>query len=672
MASLLLPGLHNWLFAHVLASGPSVRKFQRIPANIAAFPASLIVRLASQMVYTCFLIPFCYLNWGMEAGNQMLLIWCITTYCCNFVKDLLMLPRLARIDPGVGIFRNRPSRGLGNPSTHRSGRIGARTRSSSEASAGGRSPSSSFSSPNRGGASGNSVARGAGRTGRSLRAGRAVGRAASDGMKRGGGSSSSGGGGGNNNNNNKMNGGADGGSGRGAACFGLKCRNAELSFLQRYNFSVEASSGQQQEDAVLHSYGLPSTQCATGLAVALVILNMDNSDEFRQSSWYYCLLLTPYIISAAHIYLGRDSPPSVCAGWMIGGLVYAIFGGVDSFASKSYDSFEASMSYVLALGSDAASISLSGTLWRLVYPFVAGMLLLMAYPVPHKYDAGATFPRTASAVGFTVGMVVGSRILKLVACQHSEYYSEAPQACFMLLPKIPAATCGTGAKAGVDSIGSDGVSDTTVQCAWATLLRALLGIFSTLGTRLLLSLGYALYCRSKQTGALPSWSLFQPRLSGAAISILRGADHRFNPSEDEAASHLATLNQNVPLAASGTPISLNDKGVSQVSQTSLSSDLSAPQPPSPEEPSRIAEKRGRRAPKNKNRDSSFGRNRVDSSTEQRELEAAAAAAAALSSRCTGSVYGKYESAVPWNYFSNLLVGVTLSLVSPIVVSMFGG
>ena len=200
--------------------------------------------------------------------------------------------------------------------------------------------------------------------------------------------------------------------------------------------------------------------------------------------------------------------------------------------------------------------------------------------------------------------------------------------------------------------------------------------------RLALSIVYAKYCRSELTGALPSWSLFRPRLGGAAASILRGADHRYNPSEEEAEAHVALLTQSVPLAASGTPVSL---GSGKGSSGRSVSDRAAPQPPSPEDHQQQQQhqqhqqqskqrrgKRGRRNRNNSNQDTNYSGRARAPSVQQREMEAAAAAAAALSSPSTGSVYGKYESAVPWNYVSNILVGFTRAFVGPIAVSGFGG
>ena len=333
-----------------------------------------------------------------------------------------------------------------------------------------------------------------------------------------------------------------------------------------------------------------------------------------------------------------------------------------------------------------------------------GMLLLMAYPVPHKYDAGATFPRTATALGFTVGMVVGSRLLQLTAC---DLTADAGATCLVRLPRVPAMSCsgglggglgdglGGGLGGGDATAGDVGTFDTTIdaavsspslaafppsqsKCLWAIFLRTCLGIACTLGMRLALSLAYAKYCRSELTGAFPSWSLCRPRLSGAAVSILRGANHRYNPSEEEAKTHLASLIQSVPLAASGTPVNVSGRKGGGIPRPSVS-DRAAPQPPSPEDhhqqQQQSKQRRGKRGRRNRNNShhdtSAVGRGRAPSA-QQQELEAAAAAAAAYSSPSTGSVYGKYESAVPWNYVSNMLVGFTLAFVSPIVVSVFGG
>ena len=57
---------------------------------------------------------------------------------------------------------------------------------------------------------------------------------------------------------------------------------------------------------------------------------------------------------------------------------------------------------------DSAGASMRACQWALLLPPLAGLLLLMAYPVPHKYNAGGTFPQTATVLGFTIGMTTGS------------------------------------------------------------------------------------------------------------------------------------------------------------------------------------------------------------------------------------------------------------------------
>ena len=101
------------------------------------------------------------------------------------------------------------------------------------------------------------------------------------------------------------------------------------------------------------------------------------------------------------------------------------------------------------------------------------------------------------------------------------------------------------------------------KCMWAIILRTCLGVLCTLGVRVVLNLLYVKFFRSQLTGDFPSWSLFRPRpLSSAALSILRGANHSYNPSVGEAEMHLASLVESVPLAASGTPVNIGDKGSS--------------------------------------------------------------------------------------------------------------
>ena len=323
--------------------------------------------------------------------------------------------------------------------------------------------------------------------------------------------------------------------------------------------------------------------------------------------------------------------------------------------------------------------------WALLLPPLAGLLLLMAYPVPHKYNAGGTFPQTATVLGFTIGMTTGSCLLQLVACDPS-----SDGTCLLGLPRVPAMACQVEAGDGGQNFRSGGEYDLTVhsftlpslrsqsKCMWAIILRTCLGILCTLGVRVVLNLLYVKFFRSQLTGDFPSWSLFRPRLSSAALSILRGANHSYNPSVGEAEMHLASLVESVPLAASGTPVNIGDKGSSHSSRSSVS-DLAAPQP-SPDDHNHHQHqqskqrkgKRGRRNMNNSHSETESASSRSDSSSSAQQQELAAAAAAAVLSPSTGSVYGKYESAVMWNYVSNMVVGFTLAFVSPIVVSVFGG
>ena len=83
--------------------------------------------------------------------------------------------------------------------------------------------------------------------------------------------------------------------------------------MQKYNFSVEAACPDQQDEAVMHAYGLPCTSCAVAVAVSLVAHSLSLKSDgaaYSQSAWFYCTLWLPCVIMAAHIYLGRDSPPA--------------------------------------------------------------------------------------------------------------------------------------------------------------------------------------------------------------------------------------------------------------------------------------------------------------------------------------------------------------------------
>ena len=48
----------------------------------------------------------------METGRSLLLTWCIATYMANFLKDLLVVPRLSRHDPSLRLYRTILLRGV--------------------------------------------------------------------------------------------------------------------------------------------------------------------------------------------------------------------------------------------------------------------------------------------------------------------------------------------------------------------------------------------------------------------------------------------------------------------------------------------------------------------------------------------------------------------------------
>ena len=141
--------------------------------------------------------------------------------------------------------------------------------------------------------------------------------------------------------------------------------------------------------------------------------------------------------------------------------------------------------------------------------------------------------------------------------------------------------------------------------------------------------------------------------------------------------HLASLVESVPLAASGTPVNIGDKGSSHSSRSSVS-DLAAPQPPSPDDHNHHQHqqskqrkgKRGRRNRNNSNSETESARSRSDSSSSAQQQELEAAAAAAVLSPSTGSVYGKYESAVMWScqgFLSSLCRRPQRLMVRPAII-----
>ena len=84
--------------------------------------------------------------------------------------------------------------------------------------------------------------------------------------------------------------------------------------MQKYNFSVEAACPDQQDEAVMHAYGLPCTSCAVAVAVSLVAHSLSLKSDgaaYSQSAWFYGAPSGFRVSSWLLIYtLASDSPPA--------------------------------------------------------------------------------------------------------------------------------------------------------------------------------------------------------------------------------------------------------------------------------------------------------------------------------------------------------------------------
>lgn len=43
---------------------------------------------------------------GLQVGRHVLIVFCLASYVSYFLKDLLMVPRIARHDPSISLYRS--------------------------------------------------------------------------------------------------------------------------------------------------------------------------------------------------------------------------------------------------------------------------------------------------------------------------------------------------------------------------------------------------------------------------------------------------------------------------------------------------------------------------------------------------------------------------------------
>ena len=119
----LLLHLHQSLSTKVQNSVPTVHQLQKmIHPRLIAYPFRILTKCSTSLFFMCFFLPLIYLNVGLDTGRHVLLVWCVTTYVSNFLKDLLMVPRISRHDPTVGLYRSILLRKVGSLSNTNQGR----------------------------------------------------------------------------------------------------------------------------------------------------------------------------------------------------------------------------------------------------------------------------------------------------------------------------------------------------------------------------------------------------------------------------------------------------------------------------------------------------------------------------------------------------------------------
>jgi len=430
---------------------------------------------------------------------------------------------------------------------------------------------------------------------------------------------------------------------------------------------------------IRHSWGLPSLSSATAFAVVVYLLLKtinDNEEVVRNDELFVYVkhlklilvcLLGLLIMGGIKIVSGEDSPPSVVAGWMVGcvtlGGCYWFGNDVDAWLMGPRTTVTARMAVVGAtnvVGSAEAPFTFISTLaaifhsyWFQEFLFISfllpmlGILCLMCYPVPFKYNSGGTYPQTAGALGYAIGSIIGMRWVDLLsmvapavpsrACVSFMNRNETADVMVTGMGKADARASdgGVGGVGGV-GIGNGGYHTSTSPCAWSWIVRTGLGVFLSCSTFLLLS---SLYVHYNSTMRKYSFNLFRPRLSSHSKAILKAAEQseqcRLFPSVVAAQTIVCNLTMNeedVPVADS---VKMRDQEL-----LSMNSTISAA--------SSSTKKRARR------------RDKSSSSTDH------------SGGMTAGVNYGTFESTVPFNYVSTMLMGMMTTLVGPCIVSSFGG
>ena len=683
MASRLLPTIHRWLSYQVKSSTTFVHQLQKlIHPNIVAFPFRVLTKCSTSLFFMCLFLPFLYLNIGLEIGRHVLLIWCASTYVTNFLKDLLMVPRISRHDPTIGLYRSLLLRRSGSRGFGIADR-GINTSASSSSSSTTTNTTTTTSS--------STIKRGSSGSG-----------------SRSSGSNSNSGGGGSHWNSRS--------SGRSFSCCNYSIFSKYNASMRRYNFTDDVAPS-HRIDMIRHSWGLPSLSPAITFAVLLYLLYIYHIERFITGSvsgtssagvgsagvertggstkqyiveayvihgnwsWFVNCLLLLFCVGFLKVVSGEDSPPSVAAGWLVGVMILI---GCWSFG-KEVDNWLISprTTTIMVSTTDSASLSsiISSSFFQeLLFISVIlpsfGIFLLMCYPVPYKYNSGGTYPQTAVALGYCIGGIMGIRLLALASIKS---------------PSVPSITCAAfmngNASNTVESMGVKGrvktddsdiylinkitgessidknsnnnVQSESSPCAWSWLLRTILSVILACSTFIFFSSLYV-YFNGVRTYY---WRLFRPRLSANSKSILKAAEnseqrHLFTPlSEAETiVRNLTMSDEDVPEAA----VLIKDSSSTTFATAAVSSSSSS-----------ITTKRDRKTSNNRRRERSTS-NSISDGSDGGGRSPSISNSNFESDLTAGVHFGTFESSVPFNYISTIAMGMMTTFVGPYVVSSFGG
>ena len=376
-----------------------------------------------------------------------------------------------------------------------------------------------------------------------------------------------------------------------------------------------------------------------------------------------------FAVSATRVWAGEDSPPSVVAGWIVGLLCFLFcvrYGGsVDTWLVGAQDKTRYDWFF---FGNLLPLPDFVQHLWFRELCFICftlpsmGLLLLLAYPVPHKYNAGGAYGDTASAVGYGIGSIIGTRFL---ACLNS-LPSVPSFSCNVLYSFQPAGIGGgsyhiTVPPGGSLSLGGGGYPSTT-PCVWSWALRSAWGIVLSMLTMAVLSSLYVHWNGMRMCIC----TFFRPRLTHASKDLLvslSSSDHRhLLDSLSDALAAVEAINEMTEHG--GT----NDNSVVPVARDVKMRGEG------------VRKRRGNTRDRSESRShgggggggrltshssgSSGGRSPLHSEhgPPSSNMEATA----------SGSTYGTYESAVPFRYIVSLFVGCMTTFVGPCVVYTFGG